>query len=267
MSISPFHENWRDRMGDETPPLTRVVEVVDRKDRAKIRCCLLIGREETRTEYSATITLRYVSVGERLGGFHNHPFSGKWERGVDGQDVVSITGGSVMLANPSAVPRGAHIGTYLLDEVVRWAKQWPNAQVKRISLSDIDAEDANRERRNRFYEQFGIEFDYADERRRSGCSRPMVAGALTPVAPEVWGQDIVEWGVVDFLRKSARELESSAMEIARLDRVRSSLQGEVDRAWNTPVSWACGRLFERFQAAGFVLVLVSLVVLSVWRWW
>lgn len=261
MSVILFRKDWRDRLGDKTPPSARIIEVINKNDPFRGPCRLLVEREEVHGEYSASIKLSYVSLGETFGGFNNHPFCGKWERFPDGQEKISITGGAVML---TGVPRGAHIGTYLFDEIVRWAKQWPKAQVRQISLSEVDADDVNRERRNSFYEQFGIVFDYSNG-RCSGRSKPMSAQGLSPVAPTVWEQDITEWGVVDFLRNSVADIESKVMKVKQLQAAIGDFQKETEAAEKAPVLWALRMLVAKHQGACFVLFLVACIAVSVWR--
>lgn len=60
----------------------------------------------------------------------------------------------------------------MMNEIVKWAKQWPEANILKITLGEGDAYDENMERRNRFYEQFGIEFNYHDESRKTGPHAP-----------------------------------------------------------------------------------------------
>ena len=79
----------------------------------------------------------------------------------------------------------------MMNEIVTWAKQWPEAEVKTITLNADDAWPGNRQRRNRLYEQFNIAFDYDQHSDHgSGRSRSMHAGALTPV--DTWTRNIVE---------------------------------------------------------------------------
>lgn len=197
-----FFGDWRDR--GEAAPLVRVLEIRGRQDASKILYRLLIIREETRSDIGAALALSYIQLDTRNGGMNNHRFRGEYEKWQDGTERVSITGGSVML--DLAHLRGFHLGTYLQDEVVRWAKQWPNAAIRRIWLSPVDSQDENRERRNRFYEQFGIQFDYAEE-RKSGTSTPMLASALKPVDRVVWERDITECELVAFIRDQSDRIE------------------------------------------------------------
>lgn len=250
-----FRKDWRSR--DAKAPAVRVLEIKDPEipDPEKpghIRARVLVAREEARTEWSATITLHYESFDEGAKGFGNPPFTGKWERFPDGTEKVSLTGGSVMLSG-IGVPRGAHVGTYLMDEVVRWAKQWPLAQVRRISLSPVDAEnEAVMGRRNRFYEQFCIRFDYTQE-GRSGVSLPMTAGELRPVDPSVWAPDIEEYGVVDHLRKARASIRAQEFCIANLKR----RDEEHTNACARPLRWALGKRCDTLLIGIFLIFIVT----------
>ncbi|WPH20798.1 hypothetical protein [Variovorax paradoxus] len=111
---------------------------------------------------------------------------------------ISLTGsgamaGAITLADLGADLKGQHVGTYLMNRMVRWAKQWPDAAVNPITLLASDGQGPNRLRRNRFYEQFGIAFEYEDAEQRGGKSRPMRAAELREVDPQsTWGVNILE---------------------------------------------------------------------------
>jgi hypothetical protein len=100
--------------------------------------------------------------------------------------------------------KGLRIGTYLLNEIVCWAKQWPDATVDPLLLSVQQATPDNRDRRNRFYERFGVRFVYRTEDRFAGESLPMTAADLIPV--ESWKQNIRVDGVFEALRVQADRL-------------------------------------------------------------
>ncbi|ENY6785113.1 hypothetical protein ACF1CY_002577 [Providencia rettgeri] len=90
---------------------------------------------------------------------------------------VSLTNRDVFLK----AERGIRIGSLLMSCVIEWARQWPNAAVIPIGLSDIDATNnmsENKNRRNRFYEQFGIKFEYKDANKTSGRSKNMFVSDL-----------------------------------------------------------------------------------------
>ena len=73
---------------------------------------------------------------------------------------------------------------------------------------DIHAH-SKKSRRNWFYEQFGLVFDYTDPEHREGRSRPMLAGALVKV--ETWKQNITEHRMLDYSRCPALLSPSSAI--------------------------------------------------------
>lgn len=83
--------------------------------------------------------------------------------------LVSLTNDSLIIYD--ATYRGRKLGSWAMNEIVKWAKNWPEAEVNLIKLSNVDAD--NKIRRNKFYENFGIIFEYYDSRKESGRSLPM----------------------------------------------------------------------------------------------
>ena len=68
------------------------------------------------------------------------------------------------------------LGIYLMNEIVGWAKQWPDTPVREVTLLASDAGDPqNRLRRNRFYEGFGLEFDFTDKDKSAGIPSVLYA--------------------------------------------------------------------------------------------
>ncbi|MBM5571095.1 MULTISPECIES: hypothetical protein [Deefgea] len=157
-----------------------------------------------------------------------HAFDAHYQRSYQGEGGnVCITGtlqASSVFLDPSEI-RGNRIGTYLMNEVVMWAKQWPLADVKPITLLSNQAGKSHEfctERRNRFYERFGIAFEYAEpSNKESGYSKPMKANQLKEV--ESWQQNIKQQPLSDYLPKLFHELRSLEMEHAYVQkRVRES---------------------------------------------
>lgn len=87
-----------------------------------------------------------------------------------------------------------------MNELVLWARHWPKAKIHPIELLEGQAYPENKDRRNRFYENFGFEFDYTDPEHEAGRSRPMLAEALTPV--NSWKENIRRHDLLDFLVES-----------------------------------------------------------------
>lgn len=162
-------------------------------------------------------------------------FSGSYRAAsTDGPLVAltgSITGGAVFLDLPGL--EGQHIGTYLMNEIVGWAMQLPDASVRPISLVDSQAGDANRERRNRFYEQFGIEFDYVDARRRVGQSREMLASKLTMT--QAWAENITVIPMDEFLQRLLRDNTHLTSDLTLRNRALVEIRDEVRCAERRPV--------------------------------
>lgn len=140
-------------------PNTDSIQDYYNEDRITIYFERITGKENSKFYFTASHTYR------------DFPDSKK--------EIISLTGGSVSIHN--SLYRGQRIGTWMMNEIVKWAKQWPDANILKITLGEGDAYDENMERRNRFYEQFGIEFNYHDESRKTGASRSMKAHKLNTV--------------------------------------------------------------------------------------
>jgi hypothetical protein len=125
----------------------------------------LFGKAETNNEYK-----------------DRHYFSAEYENLGDG-GVVRLTGSLVHGAvniDPTHI-RGRRLGTFLMNEIVKWAKQWPEAEVLPITLKKWQAHEGfenNKNRRNRFYVQFNIQFAYDSGTNESGSSKPMKVSEL-----------------------------------------------------------------------------------------
>lgn len=116
-------------------------------------------------------------------------------------EQISLTGGAVMISHGDQ--RGLHLGTYFMNQIVSWARQWPDVMVNPIWVSGSDGYEENRERRNRFYEQFGLVFKYSDADRRDGTSVPIPAGLLN--LSGAWRSNITEYSLNDYLGSVLRE--------------------------------------------------------------
>lgn len=190
--------------------------------------------------YEAQLDVRYELLSSRMS-WEKHTFDAHYRRdyvGTGGQ--VCITGklhaASVFLDPPPI--RGRRIGTYLMNEVIRWAKQWPSADVKQIKLSSNQAgatHEFNTERRNRFYKRFGIEFDYAEPlTKASGRSKAMKASQLQEV--NSWEKNIEEHPISDYISQLLKQVETLKYE---RDNLRDSATHL--RKWTVESAEAIGR--------------------------
>lgn len=138
---------------------------------------------------------------------------------------------------------GHRIGSYLMNEIVHWAQQWPEASVIPINLSPVQAVGDNTQRRNRFYEQFGLEFDYDDHGQQSGRSKPMLAKELNLVSN--WKQNITEHEVFDYLGAVLHANEEAASNLAWQAREIERLRARVEHTEARPLRWALKTLVCR----------------------
>lgn len=139
-----------------------------------------------------------------------------------GTSRVQLTGGTMILL---ARARGYGLGTYLMNEVVRWAKTHcaSGAKVRPVSVAERDAETQDEaDRRNRFYEQFGFRFDDL---------KPF-AGVERATGRSVEDQTLDEFTVLDHVRGVsvyeadeglAMIAQRQALAEAELERVKTAL--------------------------------------------
>jgi len=176
--------------------------------------------------YSVSLDLVYrvLEPGHRQGAH----FSSRWHGIYDvGRGAVSLTGGSIFLEPDSL--RGMRVGTYLMNEIVGFAKRWPRADVRLIELLDLQAQEDNKERRNRFYERFGLVFDYGDSTRVTGVSRPMKTGALRQV--DSWKTNIIQRPVDEFIVECLEAPSVLAADRANSEWAKAQMQERITDLW------------------------------------
>jgi len=253
-SQHPFGKAWGNR------PRANVLKVRNKvQHTGPVFSWLWIEREETVSRYedgavrSAACHVHYeMLISTRFGQAEKGTFSGGWLPWSTGPDIVSLTSpncgkGHVKLELPDEL-KGLRIGTYLMNEVVGWVKQWPDAMVNPVQLLAAQAYGDNKKRRNRFYEQFKLVFDYENEEtREAGVSRPMPASELAQVDAtqfEDWKEDIEEIDAREFTRKLLRENDSLHAELRRAHRDYEHLSKLMAFARKRPISFAMAQLWD-----------------------
>ena len=180
--------------------------------------------------------------------------------------MVSITANSlttgehVILENTGL--QGHRIGTFLMNEIVQWVQQWPNAIVKTVSLHSDQAHGNNKERRNRFYEQLGLEFDYDDAEHKQGCSRPMLAKQLKRV--ETWKENITVHSMPAYLANVLHEKERNSLVLMQRNRAVKDLINEQRAAEAKPIRWALGTLYSRYQTQVVGSIFLAILAAAAW---
>lgn len=249
-------------------PRIRVLEIRDReRPEGEALGWLLVEREETYRYNprdgaldSASIRLCYQSITVSFFGLEDGhgEFMGSYSRNCNAVSLTSssMSGGAVFLGLPERL-MGQRIGTYLMNEIVQWVKQWPEAEVNTITLVAGQAQGDNKARRNRFYEQFGLVFDYTDPEHHAGLSQPMLAGDLVNV--EMWKKNITEYRMLDYLEDVLIERERLRSELRDLGRVRDGLRSAKEEAEAKPLRWALRQLWRRHPGR---IVSIMLIVIA-----
>ncbi|MGK0547918.1 hypothetical protein ACSEE7_20720 [Halomonas cupida] len=191
---------------------------------------LLIQRTEQQVGQDRRLTLQVRRIGEHPV-FASNQFS--WSAcyspaGYGAPERIKLTdgecrpGGDIIFRMIDLL--GHRVGTYLMTEIVAWAKQWPTAEVMRIKLSWEDEKEGawgggNKERRDRFYEQFGIAFSpIGPGSPITAESKPMSAGdLLTEEAEKAWRSNIRERSAVDAIAVQWREITELARQVQHLE--------------------------------------------------
>lgn len=269
--IPSFDDDWAEQQ--RIKPRILVLEVRHPKhlEQPPVAHLVVERREEIRRDerdnsiFQASVTFSYEVISDNripndMGRGH---FSACYSK-LDG--LVSLTSSSLVhgavFFDPGRL-RGHRIGTYLMNEIVMWVKRWPEAQVKSVELRADQAQDDNKDRRNWFYEQFGLEFDYTDAEHRAGNSRPMLVKDLTPV--EKWKDNITERRMFDFLGDMLAAKESALFDLKIAKRANGELIAAQRRAERHPFRWALREFYYQWDnliIGGAIVALLVGAVLS-----
>lgn len=229
---------------------------------------LLVEREENvnfDSEHgnliSAEISLRYWIIGD--GAVRGFGADGRFDGKLSFfSRTVSLTGGGVFL-DPESL-RGKKVGTFLMNEIVQWAKGWPSCNVNQITLNADLGTSENKERRNKFYEQFGIEFDYSDPEQKGGVSKPMMTDALCIV--ESWKQNIRVHDLRNYLETTIEAKKRAELDAKLLQTQNENLRSDRKEAETRPFRWALDILWYRYFRNGLIYAICGLVLLGALYW-
>lgn len=207
------------------------------------------------------LKLNYTFCGND-GAISNGYFSAYYDSasvlgGNNISDEVSITGGDVILN----APKGMRIGCLLMNEVVKWVKQWPDAKVNRITIIEGDASEENKDRRNRFYERFGVVFSYRDDKKEAGRSVPMRVSLLTENDSFLKknGGNIEP---IDFFSYLAQKLHRTNMKIQDLDASNKHMLRDLKRHYENPVKFAFACYKDRVVVILYLIGFILFIALS-----
>lgn len=133
--------------------------------------------------------------------------------------------------------RGFRIGGWLMTHIIRWAQQWPDANIRPIWLSEVDAGADNLERRNRLWISCGFRFNH--ENPRSGTSLPMKARDLT--CPLSWHSNITDITLDRYHEDVGREVLFLDQEIDTAFRKFQDINYTLKWLGDHPLRYALGR--------------------------
>lgn len=168
-------------------------------------------------------------------------------------NLVKLTNGEVILREPF---RGLGIGSFMFDIIVRWAKKLdPSTKVAPIKVGAVDATEENRERRNKFYANFGISFGVPlNKGIIDGRSMPMTVDDL--ISHEAWSTKMERLDILSALRTYVddfqRVLKVTTCNVIHID----NLKAEIShlRQKNSKKTWG-------------IIALITALMLAAWLSW
>jgi GNAT superfamily N-acetyltransferase len=273
MPLPSFNNGWINNK--RMKPRIQVLEIRDRGQAdGEPLAWLLVEREEIyrhdptdNSIYEASICLHYEQIlpkhDWRRGGINHGSFYGGYLKYTNQVSLTSSSLGSsggVFLDPPELT--GQRIGTYLFNEIVTWAQRWPEASVNSVTLLAGQAGEDNKARRNRFYEQFGLVFEYADPEHREGKSLPMLVKALTPV--ETWKANIKERQALDYIADILYAEKNASFELIHRERAIKELLDDRKKAEAKPIRWALRILWWRYARLVPIGIIITGLVALIW---
>ncbi|MNV69444.1 hypothetical protein D3C71_1623550 [compost metagenome] len=148
-----------------------------------------------------------------------------------------------------------------MNEIVLWVKQWPDAEVVPIMLSAVDATEANKARRNKFYENFNIQIAFSDDCHANGLARPMKAFQLTP--HETWKANICIRDLPEYIGYLRQKDDALTLDASKKARQIEHLNTSLDRAEKNPVKWAARHIGLKVRGLAMPLVLLGIFAIMV----
>jgi hypothetical protein len=191
---------------------------------------IILEKEEVNSEGDFgldSLTISYRVLDRCATGVGHGWFGASYDRRAKRLSITSdsMSRGAVFL-DPEEI-RGYRIGTYIMNQIILWAKHnYSSAILDTITLCQGQANLENKERRNRFYEQFGIKFNYSNDKKEEGKSNKTFINQLTTV--ETWKKNIKEVEITDYLIEKKETLKNQKQKIFEILGGNKMLQKEID---------------------------------------
>lgn len=153
---------------------------------------------------------------------------------LDGTSFYKLTDGAMRLYDKW---RGKHIGTWCQNEVVRWVKALPPGCFTPIRLSVTEGLDPdNRVRRSRFYEQFGVVFEWLPEPEH-GFEAKSIVRPTSELVVLHQAKGITELDIREALNTAEADAADAARENVRLKHQVLGLNDRVQELEAAASSW------------------------------
>lgn len=234
---------------------------------------LLINLNETR-KYGADgevekahLRICYRVIGAALSGgrAQTYEFPACYVRSCGEGGRICLTGSSpfqgAVFLEPDGL-QGNRVGSFIMNKIVKWATNWPDAEINQIKLFAHQGRGENKLRRNRFYEQFGIRFDYKDNTHAEGIARPMQARSLTP-----WTQlpdNLSVMKLDEFLDEQEECLLKTQLDQRAHQRQIENLYSETTHAFDHPVWFATKTIWAKHN---HLIVGAFIIGGLIWHLW
>ncbi|WP_338333655.1 hypothetical protein [Acetobacter sp. LMG 32666] len=149
-----------------------------------------------------------------------------------------------------------------MNKIVEWAINWPDANINQIELFALQGHDENKLRRNRFYEQFGIKFDYTDSTHTEGTARPMQARSLTPLKQLPKNLSVIS--LDEFLDEQEKCLSKTKNDLENQQKLNERLNSNISHAYDHIIWFAAKTIWEKH----FKFLLGTIIFCAaIWHWW
>ncbi|WP_414603664.1 hypothetical protein [Stenotrophomonas sp. FR012] len=227
-------------------------------DRKKVRSQHVLARVTVLGGSKPSLGIQLWTIGTTVGFQRIGSFGASLVgTNANGDPVYKITDGTMRL---EPAWQGFHLGTWCQTLAVTWAKSQPLGVVSSITLVEIDTikersdgtdnNEEKRERRNKFYLRYGIEFDWSTP-LVEGRSKPMMTSQLKDLPQPV--------GLVE--SELTRAMHDAQLEVERLtkDLENARLSAQSSRQeLNARDYW--GRWAWRFVGPSLIGVFLGMAI-------
>ncbi len=269
LSIPSFSNNYI--KGQNVKPKIHVLAVKDKSKLDKpVIAYIVVERTEKAKSYNdggqiyeASITLSYQLIQIGITPFRTaQSFQGGYSDIQNQVSLSSVSAGNGAIFLDLQGLCGQRIGTYLMNEIVMWAKQWPDANVNPIRLSIGQATTDNKDRRNKFYESFGLEFIYSDSDKKEGTSKPIKVKELKENLK--WQKNIEVIEMMPFIENLMSNLNKQQLDLVQSTRAIERLGKENQFARSHPFKWLVKSIWYNNTNYFILLILIIAIGLVVW---